>query len=286
MLRIFYISAAKRFSTARELSEILAVSRERNFADNISGVLLYNDGSFAQVLEGPEQAVRDCYARIQADQRHSGCTKILEERATERYFEDWSLTCAVASTLAPQEQHDFMTLSAFQDSAQFNAAQKNLILKSFLTSFLSKPDTEQKPRRRVDEHFQEKPRFTGGVADDFIIPQFTQPTNDSPDQPAIELNAIEGRPTGFRSKAIFGDGAPGHQIDNRKVGIASNGETPLVSGFKNPERPVTNKIDNTLQAEPAESDMIRHHWSEGLRVGHAGRRRPRRGGFFLRMCSA
>lgn len=286
MLRIFYISAAKRFSTARELSEILAVSRERNLADNISGILLYNDGSFAQVLEGQEQAVRDCYARIQADPRHSGCTKILEEHATERYFEDWSLTCAIASTLAPQEQHDFMTLSAFQESTQFKAAQKNLILKSFLTSFLSKPDIEQKSRRRVDERFQKKPRFTGGVADDFIIPQFTQPTNNDPDQPAIELHAIEGRPTGFRSEAILDDGAPGPQVDNRKVGIVSNGETPLASDFKNPAGPVTNEIDNTLQTEPAASDMIRHHWNEGLCVGHAGKRRPKRVGFFLRMCSA
>ncbi|MEO1243040.1 MAG: BLUF domain-containing protein [Pseudomonadota bacterium] len=286
MLRIFYISAAKRFSTARELSEILAVSRERNLADNISGVLLYNDGSFAQVLEGPEEAVRNCYARIQADQRHSGCTKILEEHATERYFEDWALSCAVASTLAPQEQNDFMTLSAFQESPQFRAAQKNLILKSFLTSFLSKPEIAQKPHSRVKESFQETPRFTGGVADDFIIPQFTQPTNDSPDQPTIELHAIDGRPAGFRNEAILDDGATGPKIDNRKVGIASNGETPLAGDSKNPAGPVTNEINNTLQAEPAASDMMRRHWNEGLRVGHAGRRRPERVGFFLKLCGA
>ena len=61
MLRIFYISAATRFATARELDGILAVSRERNTADKITGLLLYHDGSFAQILEGPDEAVRNCF---------------------------------------------------------------------------------------------------------------------------------------------------------------------------------------------------------------------------------
>ena len=83
MLRIFYISAATRFATARELEDILAVSRERNRADQITGLLLYHDGSFAQILEGPEEAVRNCFERIRADGRHVGCRLILEERADD-----------------------------------------------------------------------------------------------------------------------------------------------------------------------------------------------------------
>ena len=100
MLRIFYISAATRFATARELDDILAVSRERNLADQITGLLLYHDGSFAQILEGPDEAVRNCFERIKADDRHVGCRKLLEEEIEERYFNDWSMGCALSAAPA------------------------------------------------------------------------------------------------------------------------------------------------------------------------------------------
>lgn len=42
---------------------MLAKSRSNNVRDGISGMLLYRDGDFLQVLEGPEDKVRAAFDR-------------------------------------------------------------------------------------------------------------------------------------------------------------------------------------------------------------------------------
>lgn len=154
MLRIFYISAATRFPTARELDDILAVSRERNLADQITGLLLYHDGSFAQILEGPDEAVRNCFKRIKADDRHLSCRLLLEEEITERYFENWSLGCALSVAPASMKPNDTLSFSKLRETPSFQRTQENIILKSFLSGFLpnAAPAPAIKPERRAELH--------------------------------------------------------------------------------------------------------------------------------------
>lgn len=91
ILRLVYVSAAARPFDAPALAELLRASRARNAADGLTGMLLYHDGSFIQVLEGPEPAVRACYARIQRDRRHVRVTTVFEEEDGERAFAEWSM---------------------------------------------------------------------------------------------------------------------------------------------------------------------------------------------------
>lgn len=61
MFRIVYTSTASvPFSTA-ELADLLKSARDNNQRHDITGMLLYKDNNFIQILEGPEQAVRDLY---------------------------------------------------------------------------------------------------------------------------------------------------------------------------------------------------------------------------------
>ena len=48
-----------------ELRRILTSSRARNKAAGVTGALLYNSGNFAQVLEGPLDAVESTFERIE-----------------------------------------------------------------------------------------------------------------------------------------------------------------------------------------------------------------------------
>ncbi len=97
MFYIVYVSEAKKPMSEAELAGILRKSREKNTAAGISGLLIYkyapryDQGSFLQLLEGDEAAVRATYARIVADKRHH--TKIILEQgdAPERQFPDWSM---------------------------------------------------------------------------------------------------------------------------------------------------------------------------------------------------
>jgi hypothetical protein len=54
-------------------------------------MLLFKDGNFMQVLEGPEAAVRATHARIVSDPRHSGLITLLQGPVAARSFGGWSM---------------------------------------------------------------------------------------------------------------------------------------------------------------------------------------------------
>jgi hypothetical protein len=74
-----------------DLIMLLMNSRLNNKRLGLTGILLHDDGHFVQVLEGDEHAVRDRFARIEADPRHDGVTILLEETSPERQFPKWSM---------------------------------------------------------------------------------------------------------------------------------------------------------------------------------------------------
>ncbi len=91
-----------------ELSRILAVSRVNNARAGVTGAILYNQGCFAQVLEGPLEAVQRTFERIQRDPRHGDVVVLQAERVATPLFSAWDMALAEASdpaaanaTLAP-----------------------------------------------------------------------------------------------------------------------------------------------------------------------------------------
>lgn len=91
MLSLCYLSAATVPFSPAELDALLATSRANNARNDISGMLLYRDGDFLQVLEGPESAVRATYQRIARDPRHGRIMLIDESEVETRAFADWSM---------------------------------------------------------------------------------------------------------------------------------------------------------------------------------------------------
>lgn len=79
------------------LAELLRGSRRRNQALGITGLLLYQDRHFLQVLEGPEAAVRTTYQRIARDQRHYALSLLSDGPIAGRVFADWSMGFAAPS---------------------------------------------------------------------------------------------------------------------------------------------------------------------------------------------
>ena len=55
----------------RHIEQILETSRRNNEAVGVTGALMFNNGCFAQILEGPREAVEKTFERIQRDPRHS-----------------------------------------------------------------------------------------------------------------------------------------------------------------------------------------------------------------------
>jgi len=71
--------------------EILQVAREKNAKLNVTGMLLFDEGDFFQVLEGDADIVKLLFETIEKDKRHQRVTRVLLEPISERDFANWTM---------------------------------------------------------------------------------------------------------------------------------------------------------------------------------------------------
>ena len=87
MKQILYASVnAQSDGQPADVVAILEESRHNNALDGITGLLWTDGHRFLQVIEGGEEAVDACYARICADRRHRAIVTILERTVDRREF--------------------------------------------------------------------------------------------------------------------------------------------------------------------------------------------------------
>jgi len=91
MYRVIYVSSETVPFTEAALDEMLQKSRHSNAAADITGLLLYKDGVFMQILEGPKPAVLALLAKIKVDRRHRNVALLLEGETDTREFQEWSM---------------------------------------------------------------------------------------------------------------------------------------------------------------------------------------------------
>jgi len=91
MLQMLYVSGASAPMSDAEIQNILTTSRRNNLRDGVTGMLLWADGVFIQILEGEPETVRRLYQHIQTDDRHRNLMLVLEQAADKRLFTQWSM---------------------------------------------------------------------------------------------------------------------------------------------------------------------------------------------------
>lgn len=91
MYHLMYVSHAKQIFTDTDLTELLIKARKNNSNLGITGMLIYRNGNFIQVLEGEEDAIKKLYGIIEADKRHDGAIVISEGEIPERQFANWAM---------------------------------------------------------------------------------------------------------------------------------------------------------------------------------------------------
>ncbi len=91
LMHLIYSSAATQAFSNEALAELLARARHKNATLGVTGMLLYVDGSFLQVLEGEADAVDTVFRTIAADPRHTQLVTIIREPIPRRGFSDWSM---------------------------------------------------------------------------------------------------------------------------------------------------------------------------------------------------
>ena len=80
-VQLIYLSSAKPELKQSDLDGIIEASRRNNPSIDITGLLIYADGIFIQVLEGPSEAVHTLYEKIRDDRRHE---EVGERKTRER----------------------------------------------------------------------------------------------------------------------------------------------------------------------------------------------------------
>jgi hypothetical protein len=151
LIHCIYTSAATSALTSDELVALLQRVRALNQAHGITGMLLYSEHNFFQVLEGPSEVVDHTYARIALDQRHTRVTQIIREAITQRSFADWTMGFAEMDSRDLREidgLNDFFAARSCLDALDAGRAKK--LLAAFAAgrwhATLSGHPRPQKPR--------------------------------------------------------------------------------------------------------------------------------------------
>lgn len=115
MIQLVYESEASPELSRAELLRILSVARRRNGDEGLTGMLLFHEGRFLQILEGHPECVHACFDRIRRDPRHSDVWVLARMESPQRAFARWSMGLAMIEDV-PEEMagilRDFDTVRA------------------------------------------------------------------------------------------------------------------------------------------------------------------------------
>jgi hypothetical protein len=129
-----YVSSASIPFSNDELVDLLDISRRNNMLAGITGMLLYKDGNFLQVLEGEKSAVKALFEKVSRDPRHKGVIPLLEGEITQRDFPDWSMGFKNLTDISLNEfpgYNEFLNLSLQDDELISNPSRSQKLLLSF-----------------------------------------------------------------------------------------------------------------------------------------------------------
>jgi hypothetical protein len=91
LVRLLYVSRALDPSASAATDSILAVAREHNMANGITGILCYGGGIYLQAIEGGRNQVNNLYGQIVSDKRHTDVVLLNYEEISERRFGGWTM---------------------------------------------------------------------------------------------------------------------------------------------------------------------------------------------------
>jgi hypothetical protein len=136
LFQVIYVSSASPQFKPTDLPIILVQAREHNQKEGISGLLLFHEETFVQVLEGHKPSVELLLKKISSDPRHQNIKLLFQKDTEEKEFDDWAMGF-VDVRLLPPKAGGFVNLS------------------TELSSLISKETTAHKALRRfMDGNFK------------------------------------------------------------------------------------------------------------------------------------
>lgn len=138
MHRLIYLSQLTRNMSHREIATLVARAQKKNQQAGLTGLLIYMQGRFFQVLEGPETAVDQCFARIQQDPRHGAMKLIASYEVKTRAFPDWKMSLFYPEQLPQQARDAVLSIDALlpmNSPERGDSPEVRNLVRDFLASF-------------------------------------------------------------------------------------------------------------------------------------------------------
>ena len=84
---IVYLSSASDELEIAEISKILSFTEESNNNHDITGLLLFSDGNFFQIIEGEKNSMLKLFETIKRDDRHRNIQQIFGEEINKGAYD-------------------------------------------------------------------------------------------------------------------------------------------------------------------------------------------------------
>jgi hypothetical protein len=99
LVELSYLSEAVSDMSFLGLMRLLESARAFNQSNGITGILLYDNQQFGQIIEGERASVMKAWKRIQEDKRHHRIELLEIREISERSYPEWLLRFYGGETL-------------------------------------------------------------------------------------------------------------------------------------------------------------------------------------------
>ena len=155
MIQIAYISSSIQPMATDALLTLLQQCLTNNLRQAITGMLMYGNGTFLQVLEGDEKSVAALVDKIGKDSRHSGIAILHRKSIERREYRDWSMAFKRVSEEALQHiegLHDFGAHDFNIDYLRVNTSVVEKLMNHFRAPHWDPLIRELDAKEKVIEH--------------------------------------------------------------------------------------------------------------------------------------
>jgi hypothetical protein len=114
--QLVYVSNRKATCTDIEIQKILDSCKKNNPSLDITGILLYSDKKFIQLVEGESKTLNQLYDKIKQDSRHENCMLISYGPIKSKAFPSWHM----GSRSIAGSEVDFKTVISDDDKKIFS----------------------------------------------------------------------------------------------------------------------------------------------------------------------
>ena len=134
IVQLAYISTQVSLLSPSAIQEILTKSIANNASIGVTGMLIYYNGTFLQVLEGYSKTVDELYSVIKRDKRHQNVITLYKNNIESANFSAWSMGFVDVEEIMKKGDKDFVkyfenTLTSESNSSELIAKVKTLIEK-------------------------------------------------------------------------------------------------------------------------------------------------------------